>query len=65
MIERLLEAVKPSGRTPRVNERIGDRLGKDRFCNMLRTGKRRQDSIAREELESANVQLVISAQGIV
>ena len=39
MIERLLETPESSRRTARIDQRIGDRLGKCIFAHVMRTGK--------------------------
>ena len=64
MIERLLEATQPSGGTARIDQRIRDRLVENGFVHMMRTGKRREQSIVREQLEGAHVQFAIAAQRV-
>src|SRR3954453_9296930 len=65
MIERLLETTQAPGGAPRIDQRIRDCLGERRFADMMRTGKRREQTIARQQLERAHVQLAIPAHGIV
>ena len=47
MIERLLEALEFSRRTARIDQRIGDRLGKCIFAYVMRTGKCGEQTIFR------------------
>ena len=64
MIERLLETTQPAGRAPRVDERVRDRLVENTFAHVMRAGERCQQSIMREQLERAHVQLAIPAQRV-
>src|SRR5437870_6468034 len=45
---------------PRIHERISDHLGKRIFTNVVRAAKRRENTIARQQFEGANVQLAIT-----
>ena len=47
MIERLLEALESSRRAARIDQRIGDRLGKCIFAHVMRTGKGGEQTIFR------------------
>src|SRR6266850_1129705 len=64
MIERLLETPQAPGRATRVDQGIGNHFLKNLTANMMRAGKSRQDSVRRKELESADVQLLVAAQGV-
>ena len=65
MIECLLETMQSSGGAPRVHQCIGDHLGKHFRAHMMRTGKSGEQSIVRKDLECADVQLLVTAHGIV
>src|SRR6266853_4310347 len=64
MIGRLLESAKSPGRTPCVHQRLRDHLRECNFVDVMGAGKSSKQSIFRQELESANMELAITAHGV-
>src|SRR5450432_2103382 len=64
MIKRLLETPKPPRGTVRIDECVCDGLLKGALADMVRARKGREHAVLRQELEGAQVQFAIAAQGV-
>ena len=64
MIEWLFESAKLPRGPARIHQRIANHISERFLADMMRTGKRRQNSIAREQFESAHMQLLVTTDRI-
>ncbi len=61
VVKGLFKMAEPACRAARVDQCIGNRLRECFFADVMGTGKRREQSIFREQLEGTDVQLAIPA----
>ena len=62
MIECLLVTPQPPGGAARIDQRVGDHLLENLRADVMRAGKSREHSVRRKQLESADVQFLVTAQ---